>query len=575
MRHADMLYEHKKVAPHTNGGTSLAHRNLKLPTETSSEVSNLSFDDISFHYKYKGNWEKLAAFLERRLPVASFASLQHDVVIVIENGHKVVEEVNLLLEKLDIKGRRTIDLFGSYTILMPSGPHLAGTEFITYLNDLIGPALEPQNSTLSVILRRALVKETGDSCRVLQDGTTRSLVRLVEGYCRDQLHENSTVPSHTVHRRTPRAYVKEPDQSYQPGYQKPTAQFTNLPTAICEVGMSEVVSKVIFDCLTSFSGSKGMVDLALGVDLAVSNRGLTGIRLIVFDTSITTLSSVAEENASVARVLRSKIDYRLTHLLHLRAHLHEERSYRHYLRFAQTIDGTIDFYEGIQRHIPGINGEEVPDEDVVETCRAVLDRAQVINMTMSNGEFTVTDINGRQVSSIALKTEAFLGLVGFQDNIMLEFEILYDIYMHIANACKNDTLENTWSPIPLVLTRRHISDERYDEFVALQQGPDFDLEAFRDGQAITVERVTLGYLREDTVIRPAAKAYLGKRRIHSRALRNASALFWFREKQKERVEVYNLADLDEGEARERQRQRMWSNDYTNLVNELDIHPMFR
>uniref|UniRef100_A0A060T9I7 ARAD1D12210p n=1 Tax=Blastobotrys adeninivorans TaxID=409370 RepID=A0A060T9I7_BLAAD len=524
---------------------------------TSSELSNLSYDDISFHYKYNGDIHRLRKFLRRVLPVASLASLQHDVVIDIEDGDTVGNKIGEVLSKFEIKGRRTIGLFGYYSIVMPSRPHIMGTRFIRYLANRIAGVLGLQDIDMAIDMREELVMETGHSARVLQDGTTERLVAIAEGYCREQLHENSRVPGRAVARRTSRAYEKEPDQSFRPGYHVRADNSTSLPTVICEVAMSGVDSKVIFGCLTSLAGSRGKIDLSLGVDLTINNLGLTRIRLFVLDSSITTLVRFSE-NASVARFSRSKIENRLIHLHHLQDRLHEERDFRPYLHLEHTIGPTIDYYQRMQDYLIATSGGEVTNEDIVETCRVVLENAEIIQMTWGDDGFIVTDINGDPLNGFAVKVEAFLGLIlGFEAQVSLNVATLRKIYTSVSEEFEGDTLKRTPSPIPLVVKRRHISDERYDEFVA-SQGTNFNREAFERDQPVTAPNVILGHLRYDTVITTAAKAYRDKKNFGSRALKIASALFWFREKQKDGVEVYDLVDLDRRQARE--RQGIWSND---------------
>uniref|UniRef100_A0A060SYN9 ARAD1A13552p n=1 Tax=Blastobotrys adeninivorans TaxID=409370 RepID=A0A060SYN9_BLAAD len=577
MGHENMPPVYKEQVPPPKGRTEIPTRNDKLPNGTAapSELSNLSYDDISYHYKYRGKIDKLRKFLRRVLPVASLASLQHDVVIDIEEGDTVGNEIEKLLSAFEIKGRRTIGLFGNYSLTMPSRPHGCAVQFIWDLYMLIASVLGIQDIATANLLLGRVVQTTSDGALVLQDGTTDNLVGITEDYCRERLHENSRVPRYAVDRRTASAYEKESDQSFQPGYQNLADNSTDLPTVICEVGMSDVVSKVIFDCLTSLAGSRGKIDLSLGVDLTINNLGLTRIRLFVLDSSITTLVRFSE-NASVARFTRSKIENRLIHLHHLQDHLHEER-FEDYLHLEHTIGPTIEYYERMHDYLIATSGGEVTNEDIVETCRVVLENAEIVQMTWGDDGFLVTDLTGQQLGGFAVKVEAFLGLIlGFEAQVSLNVATLKKIYSAVSRAFKGDRLESTPSPIPLVVTRSHIADNRYDEFVA-SQGTNFNREAFERNQPVTAPKVILSHLRYDTVITTAAKAYRDKKNFGSRALKIASALFWFREKQKDGVEVYDLVDLDRRLARQRQRTPsafVWSNDYINLVNELlDIHPI--
>uniref|UniRef100_A0A060TAL2 ARAD1D27830p n=1 Tax=Blastobotrys adeninivorans TaxID=409370 RepID=A0A060TAL2_BLAAD len=563
MEHADMPDKYKKVVPHANGGTK-TRSSLKAFSERSSDEGNLTYDDVSFYYNYYGDSDSLAEWLRKVVPVAAFASIRHDTFIDIGEGVQIADEIEKVLEELDFRGRRCIGLFGHYSIVMPSRPHFIGTQFITWLNELIGSVLEPQNLIQSIILRRGLVTETGNSRRVLQDETARPLVHIVRAYCRDRLHVNFGIPNRVILDRSSTVYQKEPDQSFQPGYQELADNGTDLPTVICEVGMSDTVSKVIFDCLTSLAGSRGKIDLSLGVDLAINNIGLTGIRLFVFDSSITTLVRFAERNQSVARFTRSKIENRLIHLRYLRDRLQamqtrEERvKYEAYVHIQPTVLPTIEYYERTRDYLMTVSEGEVTGQDIVETCRVVLENAEVVQMTEGDDDFIVTDINGEPLNGLAVKVEAFLGLLlGYEAQVTLDIETLESIFLAVAEASQSKNLEGIPSPIPLVVTRRHISDGRYDEFVA-SQGTNFNREAFKRDQPVTAPNVSLGHLRDDTVIRPAAKAYLDRENFRSRALKMASALFWFREKQRDGVEVYDLVDLDSRQARE--RQRMWSND---------------
>uniref|UniRef100_A0A060TB06 ARAD1D27786p n=1 Tax=Blastobotrys adeninivorans TaxID=409370 RepID=A0A060TB06_BLAAD len=563
MGHENMPPVYKEQVPLPKGGTEIPTRNDKLPNGTAapSELSNLSYDDISYHYKYRGNIDELQKFLRKVLPVASLASLQHDVVIDIEEGDTVGNEIDEVLSELEIKGRRTIGLFGNYSLTMPSRPHGCAVQFIWDLYMLIASVLGIQDIATANLLLGRVVQKPSDGALVLQDGTTERLVGITEGYCRDRLHENRRVPGRAVERRTASAYEKEPDQSFRPRYHVRADNSTSLPTVICEVGMSDVVSKVIFDCLTSLAGSRGKIDLSLGVDLTINNLGLTRIRLFVLDSSITTLVRFSE-NASVARFTRSKIENRLIHLRNLRDRLHEDRKFRHYLPLEHTIGPTIDYYQRTQDYLIATSGGEVTNEDIVETCRVVLENAEIVQMTRGDDGFIVTDINGEPLNGLAVKVEAFLGLIlGFEAQVVLRAETLDDIYSAVSEEFEGDTLEGTPSPIPLVVTRRHISDNRYDEFVA-SQGTNFNREAFERDQPVTARNVILGHLRDATVIRPAAKAYLDGESFRSRALKMASALFWFREKQKDGVEVYDLEELREA------RGFRWSRGYTRLVENL-------
>uniref|UniRef100_A0A060TDP1 ARAD1D49280p n=1 Tax=Blastobotrys adeninivorans TaxID=409370 RepID=A0A060TDP1_BLAAD len=578
MGHENMPPVYKEHIPPPKGGTKIPTRNDKLPNGTAvpSELSNLSYDDISYHYKYRGNIHKLREFLRRVLPVASLASLQHDVVIDIEKGDTVGNEIETILSEFEIKGRRTIGLFGLYSIIMPSVPHGCAVQFIWNLFMLVASILDSQDTRGAVLLLGGLVQTTSDGSRVLQDGTTERLVVITEDYCRDRLHENSRVPGRTVERRTVSAYEKEPDQSFQPAYQNLADNSTDLPTVICEVGMSDVVSKVIFDCLTTLAGSRGKIDLSLGVDLTINNIGLTGIRLFVFDSSITTLVRFAERNQSVARFTRSKIENRLIHLRYLRDRLQamqtrEERvKYEAYVHIQPTVLPTIEYYERTRDYLMTVSGGEVTDQDIVETCRVVLENAEVIQMTRRDDDFIVTDINGEPLNGLAVKAEAFLGLLlGFEAQVTLDIATLERIFLAVAKASESENLERIPSPIPLVVTKRHISDRRYDEFVA-SQGTNFNREAFESDQPVMAPKVILSHLRYDTVITTAARAYRDKKNFGSRALKLASALFWFREKQKDGVEVYDLEELREASAPGGFR---WARGYTNLVNGLlEIHP---
>uniref|UniRef100_A0A060T2V0 ARAD1A11352p n=1 Tax=Blastobotrys adeninivorans TaxID=409370 RepID=A0A060T2V0_BLAAD len=573
MGHENMPPVYKEQVPPPKGRTEIPTRNDKLPNGTAapSELSNLSYDDISYHYKYRGNIDELRKFLRKVLPVASLASLQHDVVIDIEEGDTVGNEIDEVLSEFEIKGRRTIGLFGLYSIIMPSGPHFIATQFIRYLANRIARLLGFQDIDMAQDAREQLVMETGDSARVLQDGTTERLVGITEGYCRNRLHENSRVPGRAVERRTARAYEKEPDQSFQPAYHVGADNSTSLPTVICEVGMSDVVSKVIFDCLTTLAGSRGKIDLSLGVDLTINNQGLTRIRLFVLDSSITTLVRFSERNHSVARFTRSKIENRLIHLRYLRDRLQAMRTrkerlkYEAYVHIQPTVLPTIEYYERTRDYLMTVSGGEVTDQDIVETCRVVLENAEVVQMTEGDDDFIVTDINGEPLNGLAVKVEAFLGLLlGFEAQVTLDIATLGRIFLAVAEASESKNLEHIPSPIPLVVTRRHISDQRYDEFVA-SQGTNFNREAFERDQPVTAPNVILGHLRDATVIRPAAKAYLDRETFRSRALKMASALFWFREKQKDRVEVYDLEELREARAPGGFR---WSRGYTRLVENL-------
>uniref|UniRef100_A0A060TE26 ARAD1D12254p n=1 Tax=Blastobotrys adeninivorans TaxID=409370 RepID=A0A060TE26_BLAAD len=544
MGHAGMPEKYKKVVPHANGGTK-TRSSLKAFSERSSDEANLTYDDVSFYYNYYGDSYSLAEWLRKVVPVAAFASIRHDTFIDIGEGVQIADEIEKVLEELDFRGRRCIGLFGHYSIVMPSRPHFIGTQFIIWLYELIGSVLEPQNLIQSVILRRGLVTETGDSRRVLQDETTRPLVHIVRAYCRDRLHVNFGIPNRVILDRSSTVYEKEPDQSFQPGYQELADNGTDLPTVICEVGMSDTVSKVIFDCLTSLAGSRGKIDLSLGVDLAINNIGLTGIRLFVFDSSITTLVRFAERNQSVARFTLSKIENRLIHLRYLRDRLQamqtrEERvKYEAYVHIQPTVFSTIEYYERTRDYLMTVSGGEVTDRDIVETCRVVLENAEVIQMTRGEDDFLVTNSNGERLNSLAVKVEAFLGLLlGFEAQVTLDTATLERIFSAVAEACKSEKLEGVTSSVSLILERRHISNERYEEFAHLQ-GPNFNPVAFRGGQAITVQNVVLGHLK-GWVIENLAQRYVGRGLYNSRALKIAAAMFCLRRHHQQGVTVYDL-----------------------------------
>uniref|UniRef100_A0A060T6S4 ARAD1C22572p n=1 Tax=Blastobotrys adeninivorans TaxID=409370 RepID=A0A060T6S4_BLAAD len=537
MGHADMPEKYKKVVPHTNGGTK-TRSSLKAFSERSSDEGNLTYDDVSFYYNYYGDSDSLAEWLRKVVPVAAFASIRHDTFIDIGEGVQIADEIEKVLEELDFRGRQCIGLFGHYSIVMPSRPHFIGTQFITRLWERISGILGLQDIDMANDLRHGLVTETGDSRRALQDETTRPLVHIVRAYCRDRLHVNFGIPNRVILDRSSTVYQKEPDQSFQPGYQELADNGTDLPTVICEVGMSDTVSKVIFDCLTSLAGSRGKIDLSLGVDLAINNIGLTGIRLFVFDSSITTLVRFAERNQSVARFTRSKIENRLIHLRNLRDHFHDVQ-FEDYLHLEHTIDPTIEYYERTRDYLMAVSGGEVTDQDIVETCRVVLQNAEVVQMTWGDQGFIVADINGVPLTGLAVKIEAFLGLIlGFEAQVVLNVAILRRIYREVAKACTSDKLEGVTSFVSLVLERRHISDERYEEFADLQE-PNFNPVAFRGGQPITVQNVVLGHLK-DWVVENLAQRYVGRLSYNSRALRMAAAMFYLRRHHQSGVTVYDL-----------------------------------
>uniref|UniRef100_A0A060TBG5 ARAD1B15620p n=1 Tax=Blastobotrys adeninivorans TaxID=409370 RepID=A0A060TBG5_BLAAD len=417
---------------------------------------SLTYDDISFYFKYDNNPVELQRWLRKVLPVAKWGSLTHDVVIDIENGFVVDYKIGAIMQEYGVRGRVTAGLLGYYSIVLHSAPHVAGTKFIRYLYIRIAALLGVQDPGSALCLLDFLVTETGTGRRIFQDEVARMLVPMVEEYFGDHFgdHLGSRIPIASAESTASKVYTKEPDQSFQPDYHVGADNSTDLPTAICEVTMGGQVSRLIFNCLSSLAGSRGKIDLSLGVDLTINNQGLTRIRLFVLDSSITTLVRFSE-NASVARFTRSKIENRLIHLHHLQDRLQamqtrEERvKYRDYVHIQPTIVPTIEYYERMQDYLIATSGGEVANEDIVETCRVVLENAEIVQMTRGDDGFIVTDINGEPLNGLAVKVEAFLGLImGFEAQVELRAETLHDIYSAVSRAFKGDRLESTPSPIP-------------------------------------------------------------------------------------------------------------------------------
>uniref|UniRef100_A0A060SZX4 ARAD1C07876p n=1 Tax=Blastobotrys adeninivorans TaxID=409370 RepID=A0A060SZX4_BLAAD len=536
-------------------------------------MPGLSYEDISFYFKYDDNLVELTRWLRKVVPIAKWGSLTHDIVIDIENGFVVGYKINAIMREYGARGRVTAGLLGYYSIVLHSAPHFTGTKFIQYLCDHIAAFLGVQDVGEALFLRSFLVTETRTESRIFQDEVAGMLVPMVEDYCKDHFGE-SKIPIASAESKASKLYTKEPDQSFQPHYHVGADNSTDLPTAICEVTMGGQVGRLVFNCLSSFAGSGGKIDLLVGVDLAFDNRGLTGIRLFVFDTTITTLVRFAGGNVSVALFTKSKIENRLIHLRQLHNRLHEDELFEDYLQLEHTIEPTIQYYERMQEYLSGLDEGDVTDADIVETCRVVLLNAEVIQMTREDGKFSVTDITGESLGGLAVKIEPFLGLLlGFEAQVVLDVATLRTIYSSIARRFSHE-LGFVPVSVPLVLTKRHIANEKYSEFIA-SQGVNFNRDAFEQGQPVTAHDVALRFLNEENVIDPLAEAYLGKTRFRSKDMRMAAAYYWLEMKCNTGTRKYNLGQYlkNRQEGTRGRSVFLWSNDYTNLVNEfLDIHP---
>uniref|UniRef100_A0A060SYP5 ARAD1A13662p n=1 Tax=Blastobotrys adeninivorans TaxID=409370 RepID=A0A060SYP5_BLAAD len=536
-------------------------------------MPGLSYEDISFYFKYDDNLVELTRWLRKVVPFAKWGSLTHDIVIDIENGFAVDYKIDAIMRQYGTRGRVTAGLLEYYSIVLHSAPHVTGTKFIQYFCDHIAAFLGVQDVGEALDLRSFLVTETRTESRIFQDEVAGMLVLMVEDYCKDHFGE-SKIPIASAESKASKLYTKEPDQSFQPHYHVGADNSIDLPTAICEVTMGGQIGRLVFNCLSSFAGSRGKIDLLVGVDLAFDNRGLTGIRLFVFDTTITTLVRFAGGNVSVARFTRSKIENRLIHLRNLRDRLHEKRSFRDYLHLEHTIGPTIEYYERMQAYLSGLGEGDVTDEDIVETCRIVLLNAEVVQMTWGDDDLIVTDITGESLGGLAVKIEPFLGLLlGFEAQIVLDVATLRTIYSSIASDFSHE-LGFVPVSVPLVLTKRHIANEKYSEFIA-SQGVNFNRDAFEQGQPVTAHDVALRFLNEENVIDPLAEVYLGKKRFRSKDMRMAAAYSWIERKRNTGIRKYNLGQyLKNRQDGTRGRSVfLWSNEYTNLVNEfLDIHP---
>uniref|UniRef100_A0A060SXQ8 ARAD1A11286p n=1 Tax=Blastobotrys adeninivorans TaxID=409370 RepID=A0A060SXQ8_BLAAD len=592
MIYPDMPTARRRVTSHTNG------TNEKNSTP-------LSYWKDTLYFRFENNKEKLESWLRKILPVAQLSADRYDTPVFIENGASVADEIDEVLRKCDVKGQRTVGLYGHYQLTMLSAHHKESTKFLSFPYDrlkyifapfelngivpeagrtirdkvvqtfhnpnmdiagflrLIQQAFQDQSVLLDSFMTE-LVSMTGSASTIQQDGIAECLARRAEKYCQNHLNCHTLIPPWLTQGRNSSMYEKEPDMSYQPAYYSVTAQETGTVecvSAICEVAMSDSLSKGIFDVMTSFAGTRFLLDLGLVVDIEANEDtdSLDRIRLILVDGTVENLVELSRDNSAVAFVARDKIENRLQNLQTLQNYLNSDprqifqnsppkrRLLESYRLLQNSINYTISELQNALKtvvhllHRP-IDDSEIrnEDNDIVQACEVLLNNSTVVELYRDNG---VIRSSG---DALTFPAVSYLGLLlgpGFDTHVTLTANDMHKPYHAVEKAFRLKNLERMQVPIAITVSQVYINPEHYSAFVAMQ-GSDFDRDAFRNGGSYTTRNLKMGFFTLDA-IKHFALMYHPELGGRSKRIMMAAGLHWMSnaskmEREREGDFIYDL-----------------------------------
>uniref|UniRef100_A0A060SXJ7 ARAD1A13574p n=1 Tax=Blastobotrys adeninivorans TaxID=409370 RepID=A0A060SXJ7_BLAAD len=585
-----------------------ARRRLTSHTNGTNEKNStpLSYWKDTLYFRFENNEEKLESWLCKILPVAQLSADRYDTTVFIENGASVAGEIDKILDKCDVKGQRTVGLYGHYQVTMLSAPHEESTTYLSspyrkvrrifmrfvrrngilpdatqalrdtltqvFLSpdfdvedaeDLLGQALMNKVEGVEDFLTK-LVSMTGSASTIQQDGIAECLARRVEEYCQNHLNCHTLIPPWLTQGRNSSMYEKEPDMSYQPAYYSVTTQETGTVecvSAICEVAMNDSLSKGIFDVMTSFAGTRFLLDLGLVVDIEANEDtdSLDRIRLILVDGTVENLVELSRDNSAVAFVARDKIENRLQNLQTLQNYLNSDprqifqdsppkRSLLESYRLLQnSINYTISELQNALNtvvhllHQP-IDDSEIRNEenDIVQACEVLLNNSTVVELYRDNG------VIRSNVDALSFPAVSYLGLLlgpGFETHVTLTANDMHKLYHAVEKAFRLKNLEKMQVPIAITVSQGYINPERYSTFVDMQ-GSDFDRDAFRNGGSYTTRNLKMGFFTLDA-IKHFALMYHPELGGRSKRIMMAAGLHWMSnaskmEREREGDFIYDL-----------------------------------
>uniref|UniRef100_A0A060SZH1 ARAD1C07788p n=1 Tax=Blastobotrys adeninivorans TaxID=409370 RepID=A0A060SZH1_BLAAD len=621
MIYPDMPTARRRVTSHTNG------TNEKNSTP-------LSYWKDTLYFRFENNKEKLESWLRKILPVAQLSADRYDTTVFIENGASVADEIDEVLRKCDVKGQRTVGLYGHYQVTMLSAPHEESTTYLSspyrkvrrilmcfvQRNGILPDATQPFRDTLTqvflspdfdvedaeVLLAQAhmntvegvegflakLVSMTGSASTIQQDGIAECLARRVENYCQNHLNCHTLIPPWLTRGRNSSMYEKEPDMSYKPAFYSLTAQETGTVecvSAICEVAMSDSLSKGIFDVMTSFAGTRFLLDLGLVVDIEANEDtdSIDRIRLILVDGTVENLVELSRDNSAVAFVARDKIENRLQNLQTLQNYLNSDPRQifqdsppkRSLLESYRLLQNSINYTiaelhnagnavaEVLSQPIVGREGRN-EDSNIVTACEVLLTNCTIVELSRDNDGIVTSNRD-----ALSFPVASYLGLLlgpDFETEVSLTIDDMRGIFDAVETAFRLKNLEKIQIPIAITVSQEYINPEHYSAFVDMQ-GSDFDRAAFSNGGSYTTRNLEMGFFTLDA-IKHFALMYHPELGGRSKRIMMAAGLHWMSnaskmEREREGDFIYDLVREMSPETTSRGPEPLMEQDAQNATAE--------
>uniref|UniRef100_A0A060T0D9 ARAD1C15730p n=1 Tax=Blastobotrys adeninivorans TaxID=409370 RepID=A0A060T0D9_BLAAD len=230
--------------------------------------------------------------------------LNEDLVLVIQDGANICDEIVSYLQKSRVKYKYLVGLANCFIISMLSKPHEAASNKAG----------------------KRFLDESGFGSRVDAAGSYEIFLRLhsMHDICSTvfiNLHTVEKAQKVVANKKRDGLGTKLPDYTAYPTY-LPLIRFIQgaptIPTFMIETGMSDQTVKVEVDCISIILGVGFNVEAVLGIHLKVNqaSQELGSMGLIVFDVSVGAMFDLfnslvdSYEKALVSMVLKRKAQFK-------------------------------------------------------------------------------------------------------------------------------------------------------------------------------------------------------------------------------------------------------------------------